>query len=149
MAVLPWPPLHQGCLTRATVLSLLWCRPGALGALRESGCCSRAVGSGCWALAAARVPHHDRAPASFPRQLDGYLQPASAQALTVSHGLVPAGESGCRGVSPHALTFGYHPACSGQEAGAVEEGGMLWKAGERGEDRRSARYHIYSILSPQ
>lgn len=31
----------------------------------------------------------------------------------------------------------------------VEEGGMLREAGERGEDRRSARYHIYSILSPQ
>lgn len=69
---------------------------GALGALRESGCCGRAVGSGCWALAAGRIPHHDKAPPNSPRQLDGHLQPASTQALPVSHGLVPASESGCR-----------------------------------------------------
>lgn len=94
------PCTRVPCVPAASLVSLcchLWCQAGALGALRESGCCGRAVGSRCWALAAGRVPHNDRAPASSPRQLDGHLQPASTQALPVSHGFVSASESGCRG----------------------------------------------------
>lgn len=135
-------------LAAVTGVSHLWCWAGASGAVGEPGCCS---GKRCWAPA---VPRHGCQWGPTPRQgTPEVFWPAwwapgpcgsccqlrfgPSQQIQLPGGLSSPPDIW---INPRLLRAG--------RLWVMEGGGMLGRGG-RGVGGCSARYHIYSILSPR